>query len=162
MPSVEGKLKWCDEDRETTTFGDDGKKEPLGNPTENVEIDAKGSKNVDGENECVWGVRGWCKTHKAYGKKSITTTKIWKQKKDGTFGNAYKKKTSYTCSRMSVKGDNKVTPEMVTLSATNSSNRARLLGVGKSSDGGILTLRVGINTGRRLEHESESLETGPD
>ena len=61
-----------------------------------------------------------------------------------------------------MKGDKQVTPEMVTLDATNNSNRARLLGMGKNSDGGILTLRVGINTGRRLEHESESLETGPD
>ena len=61
-----------------------------------------------------------------------------------------------------MKGDNQVTPEMVTLNATNTSNRARLLGMGKHSDGGILTLRVGINTGKRLEHESESFETGPD
>ena len=38
------------------------------------------------ENDCVWGIRGFCKTHKSYGKKYTTSSKDWKLKKDGTFG----------------------------------------------------------------------------
>ena len=57
------------------------------------------------ENECVWGVRGWCKTHKIYGKKYTTTSKDWEKKKDGTFGWVYKRKTNYTCTGVRGMGD---------------------------------------------------------
>ena len=128
MPSSGRKQTLFEEDSETSTLAED-------------------VKNVSpAKNECVWGLRGWCKIHKLYGKKLVTTTKVWKKKKDGTFGNAYRKKTSYTCSGLGERGNNLVTPSLVTLNESENCG-ARLLGVGRTSSGETLTLRVGKDYG---------------
>ena len=49
--------------------------------------------------DCAWGVKGWCKTHSAYGKKKCVTSKKWTKKPNGTFGWKYFKKTTYSCMR---------------------------------------------------------------
>ena len=68
---------------------------------EEVGTEAMNVMNVDFEGEerddCVRGVRGWCKTQKLYGKKNTTSSTKWAKKKDGMFGCITRKKTSYTC-----------------------------------------------------------------
>ena len=58
-------------------------------------------------------------------------------------------------------GGGSVTPTLVTLKTPENMGRARILGMGKSSSGGKVTLQVGIKS-RGLELESESTEIGPE
>ena len=94
-----------------------------------------------------------------YGKKQVTSSKVSKRKKDGTYGNAYRKKTSYTCSGLGGGRDNLVPPSLVTLNASDENFGAQLLGVGRNSKGETLMLKVGRDYRAISEFESESEDT---
>ena len=98
---------------------------------------------------------GWCKTHKMYGKKFITTSKEWRKKKDGTFAYMYKRKTNYTC--IGARGmENQFTPSLVTLGASNARITGRIIGVDGQTDGRTSAGLVGRDYNAMSEIESES------
>ena len=91
------------------------------------------TENVKGVQEtlrkCEWGVRGWCKIHLIYGKKTVQNVSKWTQKKNGLFGYVTSKKTSYQC--MGDKEDSEASRDFVKPALSkNMGQRARLLGEG--------------------------------
>ena len=98
LPPSENSCQLDERVLKTTTFsacGEDAEsmksEGPLSGGDMNVENEcARGitstAVKAPSENDCVWGIRGFCKTHKSYGKKYTTSSKDWKLKKDGTFG----------------------------------------------------------------------------
>ena len=134
----------CEEDAES--MKSEG---PLGGGDMNVEVENERAGGVTStaekdpiENDCVWGVRGFCKTHRMYGKKYSTSSKDWKKKKDGTFGWTYRKKTNYTCTGVRGVGDTS-SPALITLGISHAIITARISGMEKQTSGQQLSGFVG-------------------
>ena len=89
------------------------------------------------EDDCVFKRGGWCTTHSVAGRRIIKNGRVWKPKKDGTYGYVSQKKVSYICEKvdMNFPPTNQLSDGIYTLKPE--SNTAQKMGEGDHYEGKV-------------------------